>query len=171
MLCPAIIYKDEICNKFKEYYYSNDMLNYNGCLFSSVPQISEEPSDSVFQYAIVDKGEVVGYFCYQINWYAKNAFNFGLFSFDRKNKIVGVDVYRELKKLIKEYRLHRIEWRMVGDNPVEKHYDKFCKKYNGRKYVLRDAVKDKYGNYHNDVIYEIVFECNNGHLEELLKWI
>ena len=71
MLCPAIVYKDEICKKFKEYYYSNDMLNFNGCLFSSVPQISEEPSDSIFQYAVVDKEEVVGYFCYQINWYAK----------------------------------------------------------------------------------------------------
>ena len=47
---------------------------------------------------------------------------------------------------------------MVGGNPVEKHYDKFCKKYNGKKFILTDAVKDKYGKYHNDVIYEIIFD-------------
>ena len=46
---------------------------------------------------------------------------------------------------------------MVGNNPVEKHYDKFCKKYNGNKYILKDALRDKQGIYHDDVIYEIVF--------------
>ena len=47
---------------------------------------------------------------------------------------------------------------MIGGNPVEKHYDKFCEKYNGTKHVLKDAIKDKFGKYHNDVIYEII--CN-----------
>ena len=49
-------------------------------------------------------------------------------------------------------------WRMVGGNPVEKHYDRFCDRYNGKKFVLTDAIKDRYGIYHTDVIYEIVFE-------------
>ena len=163
MLVPAILYKDEVCNKFMEYYYSDDMLNYNGCLFSSIPQISENPDDGVFQYAIIDKNEVIGYFCYQVNWFAKNAFNFGLFSFDKKNKTVGIDVYRELRKLINEYKIHRIEWRMVGGNPVEKHYDRFCNKYNGKKFVLTDVIKDRCGAYHNDIIYEIIFKENGGY--------
>ena len=47
---------------------------------------------------------------------------------------------------------------MVSGNPVEKHYDRFCKRYNGRKFVLTDVFKDRYGNYHNDVIYEIIFD-------------
>ena len=47
---------------------------------------------------------------------------------------------------------------MIGDNPVERSYDKFCKKYHGVKHVLRDAIKDKYGKYHDDIIYEII--CN-----------
>ena len=53
---------------------------------------------------------------------------------------------------------------MVGGNPVEKHYDKFCKKYHGKKFVLTDAIKDRYGKYHDDIIYEIIFNrrINNG---------
>ena len=46
---------------------------------------------------------------------------------------------------------------MISGNPVEKHYDKFCEKYGGKKFILADAVKDRQGNYHNDVIYEIIF--------------
>ena len=46
---------------------------------------------------------------------------------------------------------------MVGGNPVEKHYDKFCKKYHGKKFVLTDAIKDRCGKYHDDIIYEIIF--------------
>lgn len=66
--------------------------------------------------------------------------------------------------VIWEALFHRIEWRMVGGNPVEKHYDKFCQKYRGKKYVLTDVLKDRCGKYHNDVIYEIIFkqEADNG---------
>ena len=84
--------------------------------------------------------------------------NFGLYSFDRGNPIIGKDILYEIKRIIKEYQPHRMEWRMVSGNPVGKHYDKFCKRYNGRKFVLTDVFKDRYGNYHNDVIYEIVFD-------------
>ena len=49
----------------------------------------------------------------------------------------------------------------VGGNPVEKHYDKFCQKYHGRKIVLTDAFKDRCGKYRNDVIYEIILEREN----------
>lgn len=71
---------------------------------------------------------------------------------------IGKDVLCEIKRIIKEYQPHRMAWRMVGGNPVEKHYDRFCNKYQGRKFVLTDVFKDRYGKYHNDVIYEIIFE-------------
>ena len=63
-----------------------------------------------------------------------------------------------MEKIIKEYNVHRISWRMVSGNPVERHYDRFCDKYGGKKFVLTDAIRDRSGNYHNDVIYEIIFQ-------------
>lgn len=156
MLVPAILFKNEIRQKFMEYNYSEDMIYYTGYLGNALPQINETNDGDCYQYAIVDEDILIGYFTYMINWYSSCAHSFGLFSFDRNNKIIGIDVFRELKKIIHAYRIHRIEWRMIGGNPVEKHYDRFCKSYNGKKFVLTDAIKDRYGKYHDDIIYEII---------------
>lgn len=158
MLVPAILYKDEIYKKLSQHIYSEDMLYYTGWLGSDLPTINSENDGNCYQYAIVDSEKLIGYFTYSVDWYASCASRFGLFSFDRSNRKIGLDVYRELKKLINDYHIHRIEWRMIGGNPVEKHYDRFCTKYHGKKFVLTDAIKDRYGDYHDDVIYEIILK-------------
>lgn len=158
MLKPAILYKEEIQANFAEQFYSCEMMYYNGYLGSGIPNIDNDNDGDCYQYAIIDNGKLIGYFTYRIDWYSSCAHCFGLFSFNRNNRIIGVDVYRELKKIINDYHIHRMEWRMVGGNPVEKHYDRFCERYHGKKFVLTDAVKDRRGNYHDDVIYEIIFD-------------
>lgn len=157
MLVPAILYKEEILEEFGKRFYSDDMVYYNGYLGSSPPTIGDDNDGNHYQYAIVDNGKLVGYFTYMIDWYSSCAHCFGLFSFDRSNRTIGLDVFRELKRIINDYKLHRMEWRMVGGNPVERHYDKFCKRYHGRKLLLHDVLKDRRGKYHDDVIYEIIF--------------
>ena len=157
MLVPAIMYKDEIDKRFAEYNYSDDMFNYTGCLCNTCIDWKRDSDDGRVDYAIVDKDKhLLGFFSYHIDWYSSCAHWFGLFAFERGSSLIGLDVYKELEKLIHQYHLHRIEWRMIGGNPVERHYDKFCQKYNGKKFVLTDATKDRYGNYHDDVIYEII---------------
>ena len=159
MLIPAIIKKNEILEAFKKYYYSDDMMYETGGLGNWSPDIKEETESGRFQYAIVDSEEnLLGYLDYHVDWYCSCASRFGLISFDRGNPIVGKDLFNELNKLINDYKLHRIEWRMVGGNPVERSYDRFCNKHGGTKYILHDVLKDKYGNYRNDVIYEIITE-------------
>lgn len=158
MLVPAILYKDKIQEKFVKYNYSDYMSYYSGYLGSSLPNIEGDCNGALYQYAIIDdEDRLIGYFAYSIDWYYSCAYNFGLFAFEKNVSTLGYDVLRELKKIINDYHIHRMEWRMVGGNPVEKHYDRFCKRYNGKKFVLTDAIKDKYGEYHNDIIYEIIF--------------
>ena len=157
MLIPAILKKQEILDNFKKYYYTTDMMYETGSLSNWLPNIQEEPESGSFQFAIVNSEEkLIGYLDYHIDWYNSCANRFGLISFDRGNPIVGKDLFKELNKLINDYKLHRIEWRMIGGNPAEKGYDRFCKKFNGTKHILRDAIKDKYGKYHDDIIYEII---------------
>jgi hypothetical protein len=158
MLVPAILYKKEILTKMQKYNYTEDMMYYSGYLGNSLPLIEENNDGSLYQYAIVDNDKLIGYFAYTVDWYSSSAYNFGLFSFDRNNTVIGLNVYRELKKIINDYHIHRIEWRMISGNPVENHYDNFCKRYHGKKYVLTDVFKDRCGKYRNAVIYEIIFE-------------
>ncbi len=155
MLKPAIIYKEEIIRNMQEYFYTDDMMYETGCLDNWCPNISECPDDGTFQFAIVNsENKLIGILMYSVDWYADRVYNFGLFSFDRGNPLVGKDVYCELEKLIARH--HRVEWRAVGGNPACRGYDSFIKRHNGKKHILKDAIKDKDGNYRDDIIYEII---------------
>lgn len=162
MLVPAILYKNQIEKEFQKLYYTKDMFYYTGCLAQWYPNIKELPSDREFDYAIINNdGKLIGYLSYRADYYCSKAYDFGLVSFDRGNPIVGKDLYEKLEELVS--RFHRIEWRMIGGNKVEKHYDKFCKLHNGQKHILKDSIRDQNGNYHDDIIYEIV---KDGELNE-----
>lgn len=156
MLRPAILYKAEILLEFQKCQYTTDMLYYTGCLANYIPDIVDCPGECTFQFAIVDDNtkKLIGYLEYSVNWYVSKAYNFGLFSFDRGNILVGKDVFNKLEELLTI--LHRIEWRAVEGNPACRGYDSFIKKNGGNKHVLKDAIKDKNGVYHDDIIYEIV---------------
>lgn len=153
MLVPAISRKDELEKLFAEHLYDDDMFLYNGYPYcNQIPDLTLRENE--YKWAIVDKNNnAIGYFCYYINNHCNSACAFGLYSFKR-DSIIGLDVNRKMKELVKNY--HRVEWRMIGDNPVEKHYDRFCSRNHGRKVVLRDAVKSPTGEYRNEYIYEIV---------------
>ena len=158
MLVPAILYKDELEKRFAEKLYTEDAFYYNGYAYgNTVPTISVE--DNRFQFAILDKDKVVGWLAYSIIPESDTICNFGLMGFDN-NITVAKDLKNKLEELVKNHR--RLEWRMIGGNKVEKHYDKFCFSHGGNKVVLHDVTKDELGYYHDECIYEIV----NGEVTE-----
>ena len=155
MLVPAILYKEQILKSMQRYFYTTDMLYETGGVENWTPEIAECPEGWRFQYAIVDRNKkLIGYLGYYVDWYVSKAYNFGLFSFDRGNVLMGRDVFNKLEELVN--MLHRVEWRTVSGNPACRGYDNFVKKHNGKKHILKDAIRDKDGNYHDDIIYEIV---------------
>lgn len=158
MLRPAILYAEQITEGFQKLLYTDTMYLETGYAGEQyVPDITEVPEGGRFNYAIVDSNdEVIGFISYDVDYYISKAYNFGLISFDRGNPLVGKDLFSKMEELVNIF--HRVEWRMVGGNPVERSYDKFCKMHNGTKHILKDALKDNYGKYRDDVIYEIVKE-------------
>lgn len=155
MLVPAILYKEAIEREFKRYYYTDDMMYVTGSMVNWFPTIEDCPADCYFQYAIIDEnGRLIGYLGYTVDWYCSKVYNFGLFTFVRNKMVSPRDVFNKLEELVSTF--HRVEWRAVEGNPACRGYDNFIKKHNGNKHILKDAIKDRYGNYHNDIIYEIV---------------
>ena len=155
MLRPAIIYKEEIVKGMQKYFYTDDMLYETGCLENWTPNIADCPDDGTFQYAIVNsKEELIGFLAYTVDWYSDRVYNFGLFSFDRGNPLIGREVFRKLESLIARH--HRVEWRAVSGNPACAAYDRFVEKHCGNKHILKDGIKDRDGKYHDDIIYEII---------------
>ena len=157
MLKPAICYKDEIENALKEYFYTDDMMFYVGSLDSYLIEIANSGEDGRYQYAVVgNDNKLVGYIAYRLDRYSSCAYNFGAFSFDRGNPIMGKEMYELFEKLIST--VHRVEFRAIDGNPAIKGYDAFLNKHSdvGKKHILTDVFKDTNGNYHNDFIYEFI---------------
>lgn len=154
MLKPALLYRDEIIQKFTECLYTVDYYYYSGWnCGSSLPEI--KPEENLYQYAFVDKDDnVIGFLTYRIYDYSDTAQEFGLFSFDRGNPIIGIDLFKKLEELVARH--HRVEWQVIEGNPVKKHYDKFCKKHNGYIHHYHGTIKSIEGKYVDSYVYEIV---------------
>ncbi len=154
MLKPAVLYKDRLEKKFAESLYTDDYFwytGYGGC--NELPKL--EPRDEDYKWVIVDNNDnLIGYFAYSIQFSTDTVLNFGLYSFDHGNPLIGKELFDKMEELVSEHR--RIEWRMVGGNSVQKHYDKFCEKHNGHRVCLHQVTKDIHGQYHDEYIYEIL---------------
>ena len=101
-------------------------------------------------------GEVDGYFSYHMNEVAKSASQFGLVSFSDNGAGFVKDCIDHMKQLIAE-GLHRVEWWAVSDNPVNKFYESIIKRYDGTIAGLMHDCNYFRGEYHDSVMYEIVF--------------
>ena len=143
MLKPAICYKEAIENALKEYFYSDDMMFYQGCVNSYLIQIEDCGENGIYQYAVLGaNGKLAGYIDYRIDYYSSCAYNFGAFSIDRGNPIMGKELFNLLEKVIHD--MHRVEFRAVSGNPAVKGYDRFLERHKdiGTKHVFRDAFRD-----------------------------
>ena len=149
---PALLHKDKLLELFAKEMYTDNYFLYMGYAHGhSLPTIDD--ADNKYQYAVVNsENNVIGYLSYRVC--GDSVINFGLYSFDKGNPVIGRDLFEELERLVSHY--HRVEWCMVSGNPVKKHYDRYCKYHGGNMVVLHDNVRDNYGNYHDTYIYEIV---------------
>lgn len=154
MLKPAIIYKDQLEKIFANYVYSDEFFWYTGYGYCNIlPKI--ELQDEDYKYVIVDsKDNLIGYFAYRIDPTTDSVLNFGLYSFDKGNPLIGKELFTKMEELVKEHR--RIEWRMICGNPIQRHYDKFCEKHHGNRVCLHQVTKDVHGKYYDEYIYEII---------------
>lgn len=165
MLEPAILWKEAIGRQFKELYYSEEMMYLAG-REPWIPNVDDD-SEGTFAWAIVNKeDDLIGYFCYRIKYFESTACDFSVISFDKGNPIIGKDVFEKMEELVEEF--HRVEWTMISGNPVERHYDKFLERHGGRKLVLWDEFRDRNGEFHNQIIYEIVGEPSKIAIPELV---
>lgn len=161
MLKPAICFKEEIENALKEYFYTNDMMYYIGGTDSYLISIADNGKDGRYQYAVVgNRNNLIGYIDYTLDRYSSCAYNFGAFSFNRENPIMGKELYDLLEQLVTN--LHRVEFRAISGNPAIKGYDNFLKRHLdiGKKYILSDVFKDTNGKYHDNYIYEFINPLN-----------
>ena len=158
MIRPAILFKEELSKAFSSQLYSQEYFWYEGGIENYEQEIREE-SDK-FQFAIFDHEQLVGYISFRVDWYCSSAFNFGLVSFTDKPSLIMTSAILEVIKMIDGFNLHRIDFRCISGNPAESGYDgiigRFSGKYNLRKVEFKDNSRDRQGNYHSTIMYELI---------------
>lgn len=157
-LKPAILYKEKLEQEMRKRYYTDDMFYASASLGNFLPDIKDDVRTGHFQYAIyTDK--IIGYIQYLVNYYTSRASEFLMFSFadtSEEKYQFGKAIHDVIDELT--HQLHTIEWVAVQGNPACRAYDKILQRYHGKKLTIRDCRRDKYGNYHDDYIYEILIE-------------
>ena len=164
MIKPALLYKDRLEKKFAEFLYTKEYYFYNGYeVGSMLPNIRQE--ENLYQYAIVDNDDnLLGYFSYKVDPLTRSAYGIGAFSFVKGSYIVGRDYQKLIKNLVKTY--HRVTWTVIEGNPAFRSYNRLLNFYRQIPYikthltVLHDTTVDKYGDYYDEIIYEIINRGN-----------
>lgn len=159
MIAPASNYRDKILELSRAMLYTDDYFYYCGRICHSPIDTDEVAASSdVFQWAVLSAGlKVIGYISYCVDWYASSVNDIGILSFDKGSLDFGIAVKQVLDLIHKEYDVQRIEFSCILDNPARPHYDRYCERHEGSRYVLHSATRDEYGKYHDMVIYEILF--------------
>lgn len=166
MLVPAITYKEEIEREFQKIQYTDKYLWYTGSINNFDLEVKTEGDK--FAFAIVDKSDelygdiVIGYISFRVDWYCSMAYNFSLIRFENLPEATRImaSAIIEVIRMIESFNLHRIDFRCVSGNPAECGYDGIIERFHGqyklRKIDFRDNIKDRQGNYHDTIVYELI---------------
>ena len=160
MLEPARLHWEQIRNGFILRQYDDD---YFFCTHSvherRIPDPNEDRGE--FRFAIIDKdpndgeAKVVGYFRYYLCILEDAVYGIQALSFVPKEKhpCIGLDVYREVTKLIHTH--NKVNFSCLDTAPAVHLYDRLCEKYKGRKIVYHEDVMDNHRVFHDKYEYEI----------------
>ncbi len=169
MLVPAACYKEEIEKQFKAIQYTDKYLWYTGSIDNYDLEVKTEGDKFAFaivepfynQYCKTDYF-LLGYVSFRVDWYCGMAYNFGLIRFEQSKNATKVmaSAIREVIRMIESFNLHRIDFRCISGNPAERGYEGILKlfedKYDIARGVFRDNMKDRYGKYHDTIMFELI---------------
>lgn len=171
MLIPANVYKEQIEKAFAQEQYSDRLMWYDGCIDNYDHEIKTECDK--YSFAIVNDNLLIGYVSFRVDWYCSMAFNFSLIKFIdsyqdnvtqtcKSSKPIMINAIREIIKMVEGFNLHRLDFRCVSGNPAENGYKGIVKiikktgRYNIRIVDFIDNIKDRKGDYHNTIMYELI---------------
>lgn len=160
MLVPAILYKNDIEEKLRMRYYTDEYFYYVGGIGADVPEIVPIDSEGTeYQYACLVDDRIEGYFSFKINWNSRMMYYLSIYGFGSKRYTFIKEVLSMILMVIHEWKVHRVEWCCVEGNKSKPMYDRFIKKIGGMPNILykRDVLKDRTGKYHGIYIYEVIY--------------
>lgn len=139
-----------------------------GSYWSEKLSIPDSTYSDLMFVSVGKNNKVFGYFKASIDRSANNVTRLGIMNFtkNKMNMTFNRDFANFLDSLFSVYNLNKIVFTVVVGNPVEKMYDRYIKKYNGR--IIGISKKDVfingklYDNKYYEIFKEDYLEVKNG---------
>lgn len=153
----AYTYRDQLQQLFNniifqekyKYYNFNNYWNYNF-------ELCENSWDRIEMVSVDEENYVRGFLSASINRIADSVSSLGIINFYDVNIVFAKDLYQFIKDLFLKFNFRKIEFTVVVGNPIEKMYDKYIQKYNGRIVgIKKQSTKLQDNKYYDVKMYEI----------------
>lgn len=157
MLKYAMDYESELKKVDRENWLNPAMKWYSTGGFNREIEVSREDWNMIQMVSVDEEGHVHGYFHVNVYEAESSLVDLGVVNYGKKcDPMFALDFYRFLCYLFLERGFRRLEWTVVIGNPIEKMYDRFCKKAGGRIVgTRRKAVMLMNREFADEKIYEI----------------
>lgn len=160
MLDLAINYANVLKNKFRDTWFKEKYKFYNAATFCDDWNVCET-TWTKHEFVSVRGNEVIGYICYDIDRANQDvAFGLCIINFEEKPSMTfAMDLGKALTDIFEKFCFRKLNFYIVVGNPIEKSYDKMCKKYGGRIVgVKKKNVRLFDGKLYDEKLYEIMRE-------------
>lgn len=160
MLKPANLYTADLHVKFVESMYDMKYKYYHFGTSASIPTI-DDTNNWFHQFVSVnDKGEILGYIMYGVNYETMSVPSFGAISFIEGGSVTYAhDLLQAIDNIFMVYNFNRMEWNCCIGNPAVRGYRNLCKRFGGREVgQLHQNIKLMDGKIYDTVIFEVMRE-------------
>lgn len=157
----AKLYEDQIrCKMWEIWYEEKYQYFFNG---SDRQDFDLSCNDSRYQsraFAVLNSYDrLIGYIRYYVDPEMRIAQWFDAINFSDDKITFGMAIKQVIEDCFLKFGMEVVEWNVICGNPIEKSYDRLCKKMGGQIVGIRHKrVKDLAGNIHDDKTYEILRE-------------
>lgn len=168
MLKFAIDYAEELKRADRATWRNPKYKWYNTGGYDEEITIENNSWNKIQMVSVNHEEKVIGYFTVDVDRANEDLFRLKVINYvDKCNPIFARDMYEYFYFLFVERGARRMEWGVVIGNPIEKMYDRFCKKVNGNIIGIRHkAVKLMNGQYADTKVYEVFGDDVRAYLQK-----
>lgn len=160
-LVNAKLYEEQIKKEMWKIWYDERYQYYFGGNQRRDFSISDNSCDGTCRaFAVLDNdNKLIGVIRYYVDSETRVAQWFGAINFTSDKVTFGRALVQVIKDCFIKFGVNVVEWRVICGNPIERSYDRLCKRFGGRIVgIRRNRVLDMAGNVHDDKTYEILRE-------------
>lgn len=160
-LVNAKLYEEEIKRKMWEVWYDEKYQYYFVGDWRSDFSLPTTGSDYVRRsFAVLNNDdELIGCINYSVDTEIRLAQWFGAINFTGDKITFGNALRQVIEDCFLKFGLNVVEWKVICGNPIEKSYDRMCKKLGGTiSGIGHKRAKDMKGNVCDEKTYEILRE-------------